>query len=125
MKRLFVAFSFLAIAIALCVFEQYTVESAYQETNKMIDNAIEYVKEEDYEKTAQECRKLDEYWNGKYPYLTAMIEHGSLDDARMTISSLEDLAENESDELESELITAKNQIKTIRDNQKITFGNVF
>lgn len=125
MKRLLVAFSFLAIAISLCVFEQYTVESAYQETNKMIDTAIKYLNEEDYEKTAQECKKLDEYWNGKYPYLTAMIEHGSLDDARMTISSLEDLANNKSEELESELITAKNQIKTIRDNQKITFGNVF
>lgn len=125
MKRLYVAVFFLVFAIGLCIFEQYTVESAYRETNEIIDTAMKYLDDEDFEKTAEECKKLDTYWNEKYPYLTAMIEHGSLDDAKMTISSLKELAKNESDELESELIMAKNQIKSIRDNQKITFGNVF
>lgn len=125
MKRLYVAVFFLVFAIGLCIFEQYTVESAYKETNEIIDTAMKYLDDEDFEKTAEECKKLDQYWNEKYPYLTAMIEHGSLDDAKMTISSLEELAKNESDELESELIMAKNQIKSIRDNQKISFGNVF
>lgn len=125
LKRLIAALSFLVIAIGLCIFEQYTVEKTYQQTNEIINTAIEYAENKDYEKTTQECKKLNEFFNEKYPYLTAMIEHGCLDETKMTISSLVDLAENESEELESELITAKNQIKTIRDNQKVTFGNVF
>lgn len=57
--------------------------------------------------------------------MTAMIDHGSLDDASVTINNLEDLAENKSDSLEDELVTAKNQIKSIYENQRITFGNIF
>ncbi len=125
MKRLYAAITFLIIAISLCVFEQYTVEKTYNDTTEMINNAIEFNERNDYESTVRECERLAEYWNGKYPCLTAMIDHGSLDDAAITIASLKDLARNKSDELETELINAKSQIKSIRDNQKITFGNIF
>lgn len=119
------ALLFLAVAIGLCVFEQYTVEDAYTQTNKIIDSAMDYLDKDDYSNASRECKKLDEYWNKKYPCLTAMIEHGALDEAKITISSLEDLANNKSEDLEEELINTKNQIKSIRDNQKISLGNIF
>lgn len=125
MKRLYVAFCFLAIAISLCVFEQYTVNTAYKEATAYINTAIERVEKEDYNGAKEACKKLNDYWGQKQKYMTAMIDHGSLDDASVTINNLEDLADNESDSLEDELITAKNQIKSIYENQKITFGNVF
>lgn len=125
MKRLYIAILFLSIAISLCIFEQYTVTSAYEETTKYLNTAIEEVKKEDYKSARETCESLSSYWSEKQKYMTAMIDHGSLDDTSITIYALADLAENESESLEDELITAKNQIKSIRDNQKITFGNVF
>lgn len=125
MKRLYIAIFFLIAATGLCIFEQYTVESTYKQTTAMLTTASEMLDKKDYDGTISECKKLDEYWNKKYPYLTAMIEHSSLDEAGMTIASLEELAKSQSDELESELISAKSQIESIHKNQKVTFGNVF
>ncbi len=125
MKRLYIALAFLTIAISLCVFEQCTVNAVYKETSAYIDTAIENVNRQDYESTLRTCKKLNDYWDEKQKYMTAMIDHGSLDDVGVTINNLEDLAQNESDSLEEELITAKNQIKGMYDNQKITFGNIF
>lgn len=115
----------LAFCIGLCVFEQYTVESAYKNTTAMINEAIEYTNAEDYENAGKVCGELRAYWDKKHPYLTAMIDHGMLDDAGTTIYSLEDIAENDSENLYDSLINVKNQIKTVRENQKITFGNIF
>ena len=125
MKRLYVAILFLAFAIGLCTFEQITINKTYTEANKYIDQAIEQVEKKDFKGAESTCTNLDKYWDSKNQYLTAMIDHGSLDDTSVTISSLKDLAKNESDDLESELITAKNQIQSIYNNQKITFGNIF
>lgn len=125
MKRLYVALCFLAVAISLCIFEQYKVHSVYKETTEYINTAIEQVDKEDFEKAKSTCKSLNNYWDKKQKYMTAMIDHGALDDASVTINNLEDLAENKSDSLEDELVTAKNQIKSIYENQRITFGNIF
>ena len=125
MKKLYIAIAFLIIALGLCVFEQYTVQSAYHQTTEYIDNAMEGLEKNDYIAVEKSCDMLSKYWNKKYPIMTAMIDHGPLDDASVTINSLNDLAKNKSDELETQLITAKNQMKNIHDNQCITFGNIF
>ena len=125
MKKLYIAIAFLIIALGLCVFEQYTVQSAYHQTTEYIDNAMEGLEKNDYKAVEKSCDMLSKYWNKKYPIMTAMIDHGPLDEASITINSLNDLAKNKSDELETQLITAKNQMKNIHDNQCITFGNIF
>lgn len=125
MKKLYIAIAFLIIALGLCFFEQYTVQSAYHQTTEYIDNAMEGLEKNDYKAVEKSCDMLSKYWNKKYPIMTAMIDHGPLDDASVTINSLNDLAKNKSDELETQLITAKNQMKNIHDNQCITFGNIF
>lgn len=125
MKRLYVALCFLVIAISLCIFEQYTVNKTYIDTTEYINIAIAAVEKEDYDAAKNTCKKLNNYWGEKQKYMTAMIDHGSLDDASITINNLEDMAESKSESLAEELITAKNQIKSIYENQRITFGNVF
>lgn len=125
MKKLYVAAAFLIVSIALCVYEQYTVNTSYKEATIIINSAIENVEKEDYDGAKENCKKLNEYWTERQKYMAPIIDHGALDDASVTINNLEDLAENESDSLADELITAKNQVKAIYENQKITFGNVF
>ncbi|MGN0522052.1 MAG: DUF4363 family protein [Eubacterium sp.] len=125
MKRLCIAILFLVMSISLCIFEQYTVKSTYEQMTEYIDTAIDYTNNNDYKNAGIACKEMTQYWEKKSPYLTAMIDHSPLDETSITINSLEDLAENESEDLSTTLITAKNQIKTIYDNQKVTFGNVF
>lgn len=125
LKRLYIALIFMVISISLCIFEQYTINSTYKVANQYINTAISQLDKNDYNAAKASCKQLNDYWGEKQKYMTAMIDHGSLDEASITISNLEDLADSESDDLGSELITAKNQIKSIYENQKITFGNVF
>lgn len=125
MKRLYIAIIFLVISISLCIFEQYTVQETYKTATRYINSAIEAVDNNDYKKAANDCKRLNDFWGEKQKYMTAMIDHGCLDDANLTIGSLEELAKNKNESLEQELINAKNHIKSIYQNQKITFGNVF
>lgn len=125
MKRAYLAISLLSVCIFLCIFEQYTVKTVYTKSTDLINQAISYTDNDDYEKAEVTCKTLSQFWDKKYPFLTAMTDHGSLDEAKTTINSLEDMANEKSDDLHSTLVTAKNQIKTIRDNQEISFGNIF
>jgi antirestriction protein len=97
----------------------------YENATEYIDTAISQLDSKDYDGIEKSCTSLSNYWDKMYPYLTAMSEHDMLDEASITINSLCDMSKNKSDELENELITAKNQIKSIYDNQRITFGNIF
>lgn len=124
MKRVYLALGLLALCIGLCIFEQYTVETTYKETTVLINEAIEYTDKEDFEKAEKTCKELSDYWDKKYPVLTAMIDHGTLDEAGTTIYSLEDMAKEKSEDLHDNLITAKNQIKIVRENQRISLGNI-
>ncbi len=125
MKRLLAAILFLAISVSLCIFEQYTVKTTYDKMNDYIESAMDSTEKREYEKANETCKEMARFWNGRQPYLTAMIEHTPLDETSITINSLEDISEEDASELQNTLITAKNQIKTIYNNQKITFGNIF
>ncbi|MCD7797391.1 MAG: DUF4363 family protein [Clostridiales bacterium] len=116
MKKVYLAVLLLAVCILLCAFEQYTVENTYKTTTQYIDTACTYAENENFEEAEKICSKLTAYWDKKYPYLSAMIDHGMLDEAGATIYSLEEIAHNKGDELTDELITAENQIKIIREN---------
>lgn len=126
MKRIGVAVVLLIISIALCIYEQYTVEETYKEATALIDAALAEAEQGDYNKTAEALNELGEYWNRKYKSLKVMIDHGSIDEVSVIINSFDDIADDaDSDTVKENLITAKNQIKSIRDNQRITFGNIF
>lgn len=125
MKRLYIALAFLAIVFSLCAFEQYTMKSTYTQVIAYVDSALDDAEKNDIQSAQETCRKLSTYWDRKYPCLTSMIDHSSLDEASMTITALDEIAENNnSDELITELITAKNQMKVIYKNQSITLGNI-
>lgn len=125
MKRVYLAIGLLALCLCLCTFEQYIVESAYKNTTEILNQAIEYTDKEDFKMAEEACGNLTDYWEKTYPLLTAMIDHSMLDEAGTTIYSLEDMAQEESEDLHDALTTAKNQIKIIRKNQRISPGNIF
>lgn len=70
-------------------------------------------------------QKLRTVWQGKYPYLSAMIDHAQLDSANLAIKATKDIRKDDEDELSEKLIDAKNEIQILKENQSITLGNIF
>lgn len=125
MKKLYIAIIFILIALSLCITEQITIKNVYVTSSKYIDSAISSLDDDDYDSTLDNCKKLKDYWDSVYPFLTAMTEHTALDEMTLTVNSLQKLEESESDDMKNELYSTKNQLKLIYDTQKITFGNIF
>lgn len=125
MKRIYIAIIFLSIALGLCIFEQIFINHFYDEAIALTEQAISCADDEDYDKAYKICKKLNDSWQKKYPYLTSMVEHGVVDEAGNLIGALPDLAKTKNDDLRTQLVNVKNQLKTIRDVEKIKFENIF
>lgn len=126
MKRLWFAFVFLLIAIGLCTFEQYSVRNTYNTLSKLTASLEESAEKEDYKACEETSKKIEKIWMKQYPYMSAMIEHTSLDDAKITIFSLSGLAkEEEKEELLSKIGETKYMLEAIYKSQLPTFGNIF
>lgn len=125
MKRIYIAAAFLIIAISLCTTEQILISKMCKSTTEIINQAVTAVETDDYQKTEKLCHDLNQLWQKNYPFMSSMVDHGSLEDAALSISSLEDLAKQKSDSLEDSLVELKNQIKAMKNGQQISFGNIF
>lgn len=125
MKRVYAAAVILIISVLLCVGEQRLVEKIYTGSTEIIRQAIEASDSKDYKKAQELCAELDSFWQNNHSLMSAMIDHGSWEDASLGIKTVYDLAVNESDGLTDALTELKNQVEAMRESQKITFGNIF
>ena len=125
MKKIYVAIFLLCICAGVCIFEQVTIYNVYNNTVDIIDSALTYSERKDFEKSKSECNKLNEYWNKKYIFLSAMIDHAQLDSANVSIISTKEIENDDFDTLNEKLIDAKSEIEIIKENQSITLGNIF
>lgn len=125
MKKIYIAVVFLIICTGVCVFEQVTINNVYTKTSEIINTALELNERKKFEEAKEECIKLRTVWQGKYPYLSAMIDHAQLDSANLAIKATKDIRKDDEDELSEKLIDAKNEIQILKENQSITLGNIF
>lgn len=125
MKKIYITVVFLIICTGVCVFEQVTINNVYTKTSEIINTALELNERKKFEESKQECKKLRTVWRGKYPYLSAMIDHAQLDSANLAIKATKDIRKDDEDELSEKLIDAKNEIQILKENQSITLGNIF
>ena len=125
MKKVYIAILLLGICAGVCIFEQTTINNVYNYTNEIIDTALKYAEQKDFEKSKNECKKLNDYWNKKYTCLSAMIDHAQLDSANASIISAKEIENDDFDSLKEKLIDAKSEIEIIKENQSITLGNIF
>lgn len=125
MKKIYIAVVFLIICTGVCVFEQVTINNVYTKTSEIINTALELNERKKFEESKEECKKLRTVRQGKYPYLSAMIDHAQLDSANLAIKATKDIRKDDEDELSEKLIDAKNEIQILKENQSITLGNIF
>ncbi len=122
MKKIYIAIVFLIICAGVCTFEQVTINKVYSQTTAIINTAMGLNEKKDFKGAKNECKRLRDTWSKSYPYLSAMIDHAQLDSASAAIKSTKDINE---DELNQNLIEAKNEIQILKENQSITLGNIF
>lgn len=125
MKKIYIAVIFLIFCTGVCVFEQVTINNVYTKTSEIINTALELNEKKKFEESKEKCIKLRTVWQGKYPYLSAMIDHAQLDSANLAIKATKDIRKDDEDELSEKLIDAKNEIQILKENQSITLGNIF
>ena len=125
MKKIYIAIVFLIICAGVCIFEQVTINKVYNEATEIINTAIDFNEEKDFESAKNQCKKLRDTWSKSYPYLSAMIDHAQLDSASAAIKSTNDISKENKDELSEKLIVAKIEIQILKENQSITLGNIF
>ena len=125
MNRLWFAFAFIALAVLLCTYEQYTVKTTFENLETILGSMDTAAKNEDYKEVEKKCKQLEDLWTAKYPHLSAVTEHSALRDAGVTIYSIRDLAKNKSDDLSPTIHQAQTEIKGIYDESKDTLGNIF
>lgn len=125
MKRLYFAIGLLALSIAFCVAEQKLVTKIHYTSTEMISQALTAIEADNQTEIKSACRELDDYWQENYTFMSAMIDHNCFDDVSMNIKRVQYMAENEDKELENTLLELKSQIDEIKEDERITFGNIF
>lgn len=122
MKRLWFALIFLLIAICGCCYEQYIVKTTYNDISMSIDMALNADKSEEKEKY---CNEITDKWDKYVQCVTLVTDHSILQSADVSISTINELAEESSDSLDEALIQAKSELNLIYDSSKINFSNIF
>lgn len=125
MNRLWFAFAFILLAVSLCTYEQYTVKTTFENLDTILDSMDAAAQREDFEEVEKKGKQLENLWTCKYPHLSAVTEHTALRDAGVTLSSIQDLAKEESDDLSTTIHQAKTELSGIYDESKVTLGNIF
>lgn len=125
MNRLWFAGIFLVIAICLCTFEQYTVQTTYKTLDAMLESISEAANKKDYKYVREKCDEIEEIWDDKYTPLSSVSEHSSLNDFGLSIHALRGMAEDKSEHLEPTINEAQSQLEYIYKGSKISLGNIF
>lgn len=71
------------------------------------------------------ARQLQNIWTARYPTLCVLMEHRALQEAGVTLGTLQPLAGDESDDLRPTIRQCQTELAEIYDNSKVTVGNIF
>ena len=121
MKRLWFAVIFIALCVSACAYEQYVVKSAYEDIVSVIDIATET---EGADEKAEYCREIAEKWEFYYKKISLITDHSILEDADISITSLETLTQNDTDGLDDILIQTKSELEHIYESSQINLSNI-
>ena len=101
MKRTWFAILFLLLVAGLCIFEQHTVKTTFENMETLLQSMDAAAAEENYP------------------------EHRALQEAGVTLGTLQPLAGDESDDLRPTIRQCQTELAEIYDNSKVTVGNIF
>ena len=119
MKRTWFAILFLLLVAGLCIFEQHTVKTTFENMETLLQSMDAAAAEENYPEAERKARQLQNIWTARYPTLCVLMEHRALQEA------LQPLARDESEDLRPTIRQCQTELAEIYDNSKVTVGNIF
>ena len=114
MKRTWFAILFLLLVAGLCIFEQHTVKTTFENMETLLQSMDAAAAEENYPEAERKARQLQNIWTARYPTLCVLMEHRALQEAG-----------DESDDLRPTIRQCQTELAEIYDNSKVTVGNIF
>ena len=109
----------------LCIFEQHTVKTTFENMETLLQSMDAAAAEENYPEAERKARQLQNIWTARYPTLCVLMEHRALQEAGVTLGTLQPLAGDESDDLRPTIRQCQTELAEIYDNSKVTVGNIF
>lgn len=121
MKRLWFSAVFILVAISLCVFEQFYV---YGKCDAIIGHIDSAISENDLQAKKEKCEAIEKEWESFDRMATYITDHSILHSAEISIGTLKDLNNLNSEDTNEALIEAKSEIEQVYDHSKINFSNI-
>ena len=81
MKRTWFAILFLLLVAGLCIFEQHTVKTTFENMETLLQSMDAAAAEENYPEAERKARQLQNIWTARYPTLCVLMEHRALQEA--------------------------------------------
>ena len=118
MKRLWAAFILIAITLGICFFNRYNLAKVYNETDRYAKKINSLYKKEKYSDAAFTANELENSWKKSEKVLEKFISEDKLEDVRVIISELPNLAKNESHEFSIHLKKLTETLKHILEKEE-------
>lgn len=121
MKRLWFSAVFLSLIIALCTFEQITVNKVYDKLTDRINTAISTQVQQE---KRQYCLQIEEEWDKYYYILALMSDHDMIEDANAYIGMLDTISTLSVEETNEILVETQSEIERLKETSEISMRNI-
>lgn len=121
MKRLWFSAAFILAAVALCIVEQTLI---YTDCNEIIGKIDTAIHTQDVDEKKAYCKEIEEMWVDFEDKASYVMDHAILHSAEISVGTLMDLNDMNTEDANEALIEAKSEIKQVYDHSRISLENI-
>ncbi len=126
MKRLIAAIVILVFTFSLTAITRKAFRKEIYSLSDSILNVIDAVEYGSQSELASANEALQKQWSKSEKILHSLLPHGEMDDAEQNITALREVLEHcDDEEVITRCIDALNQIKNLKESEKLSFENIF
>lgn len=125
MKRSWIGFLLIIIAIGICTSEHILTKNMSENLSTSLNQILNSVNSQSTETATDLNKSLEKDWDYYQKLMSVFISHDILDDINKTLSEIGTQIENEEFyDVSVNISIAKSQIKSIEENEKLSIGNI-
>lgn len=125
MKRLLISSIILAIIIVISITGLYYINENYEGIVAEIEAGEKSIKLDDYEAAKSHIKKAEEKYAKAEKYLSAFVNHSTLDEIGVNIAAISPFADGEEEEFLSHCKEARTALKHLKNDMAISVRNLF
>lgn len=118
MRRLWAAFTLIAITLGICFFNKFYLNKVYDETNRYVKKISSLYNKERYSAAEFTANELENSWKKNEKTLEKFISEDKLESVRVIISELPNLAKDKSHEFSIHLKKLTETLKHIIEKEQ-------